>query len=95
MEEGGADQPREIGGEGRAGVAIAPAEIRGHRTRGLAERRKSPTDRRVQALFLTTLGERFAVDMREAWQGYEDRLIARLGGAEQRDQLLALLARIT
>ena len=63
--------------------------------RGLAERRKSETDRRVQALYLTERGARFAADMVSTWSDHEERLIERLGGEEERDRLLALLARIT
>lgn len=71
-------------------VAIADSLER----RGLAERRKSETDRRVQALYLTALGERFADTMLVTWKDHEDRLIERIGGPAERDRLLELLARI-
>jgi DNA-binding MarR family transcriptional regulator len=63
--------------------------------RGLAERRKSETDRRVQALYLTERGEEFARGMLRTWRIHEDRLVEKLGGPAERDRLLELLGRIT
>jgi DNA-binding MarR family transcriptional regulator len=62
-------------------------------SRGLAERRKSESDRRVQALFLTERGERFAADMIQTWRGHDDRLVQKLGGTAERDRLIALLTK--
>jgi DNA-binding MarR family transcriptional regulator len=72
-------------------VAIADSLER----RGLAERRKSESDRRVQALYLTELGDRFATEMISTWKSHEDRMIDRIGGLDERDRLLELLGRIT
>ncbi|WP_157016370.1 MarR family winged helix-turn-helix transcriptional regulator [Mesorhizobium xinjiangense] len=62
--------------------------------RGLAERRKADGDRRSHSLHLTAEGARFVKKMSAVWQGHEDRLIARLGGAEERDRLITLLDRL-
>jgi DNA-binding MarR family transcriptional regulator len=71
-------------------VAIAD----GLESRGLAERRKSDLDRRVQALYLTKSGEALFEAIMTKWKRHEDSLIDRLGGAAARDQLLDLLSRI-
>ena len=63
--------------------------------RGLAERQKSESDRRIQRLFLTPHGVEFVKDMMVAWETHENRMIEALGGKEQRDQLLVLLSRLT
>lgn len=62
--------------------------------RGLAERRKSPDDKRSHSLHLTREGHRFVARMMEVWHDHERRLVARLGGEDERDRLLALLDRI-
>ncbi len=71
-------------------VAIAD----GLENRGLAERRKSEIDRRVQALFLTPKGEKFLSEMMAIWKAHEDRFVERLGGSEARDTLIKLLNNI-
>ena len=71
------------------------AIIDGLEQRGLAERRKSESDRRVQALFLTQQGEAFAAEMMKNWKIHEDRFVEKLGGVEARDQLIELLTRLT
>ena len=65
------------------------------RLRELAERRKSETDRRVQALFLTERGEQFARDMLTTWKAHEDRMIEKIGGPAERDRLIALVSKLT
>ena len=62
--------------------------------RGLAERRKTGSDRRVQSLFLTDLGERFADEMKHQWREHEDRMIERLGGPEEHAELIDILSRL-
>lgn len=62
--------------------------------RGLAERRKPESDRRVQSLFLTRQGTDFVVETSGKWRQHETRMIARLGGVEERDQLVELLTRL-
>lgn len=71
------------------------AIIDGLEQRGLAERRKSEVDRRVQALFLTSKGEAFVEEMMGTWKTHEDRFIEKLGGVEARDELVELLTRLT
>lgn len=62
--------------------------------RGLAVRRKARNDKRSHSLHLTPEGERFAAKLRETWDGHEQRMIERLGGAAERDRLIALLDRM-
>lgn len=70
------------------------AIIDGLEGRGFAERRKSETDRRVQSLFITDGGVAYLKELMPIWQGHEDRLVARLGGARARDHLVELLGRL-
>ena len=62
--------------------------------RGLAERRKTGSDRRVQSLYLTDVGEGFASDMLRIWRSHEDRMIDKLGGTEKHAQLIEILAQL-
>lgn len=62
--------------------------------RGLAERRKPDSDRRVQSLFLTRQGTDFVVETSGKWRQHEGRMISRLGSIEDRDQLVELLTRL-
>lgn len=62
--------------------------------RGLAERRKAPSDRRSHSVHLTEEGARFVKKMTTQWAEHENRLIERLGGPEKRDQLIELLDRL-
>lgn len=62
--------------------------------RGLAERRKAANDKRSHSLHLTPEGVRFVGKMGAIWRGHEERMVERLGGAEARDTLLALLDRL-
>ena len=66
----------------------------GLEARGLASRRKGDIDKRSHALHLTAEGERFLSRMMEVWTEHENRLIAKLGGIEERDRLIALLDRL-
>lgn len=63
-------------------------------SRGLAERHKSETDRRIQRFFLTKDGEAFVATMMKAWEEHEARMVAALGGPAERDKLLVLLRRM-
>ncbi len=62
--------------------------------RGLADRRKGDIDRRSHSLHLTPDGVRFVKKMMAVWNTHENRMIERLGGAEERDRLIALLDKI-
>lgn len=62
--------------------------------RGLAERRKAASDKRSHSLHLTPEGQRFAARIADIWAEHEARLVEKLGGAEERDRLIALLDRI-
>ena len=66
----------------------------GLEARGLASRRKGDIDKRSHALHLTPEGERFLSRMMVVWTEHENRLIAKLGGIEERDRLIALLDRL-
>jgi DNA-binding MarR family transcriptional regulator len=62
--------------------------------RGLAERRKAQADRRSHSLHLTAEGVRFVEKMIAQWSEHENRMIARLGGPQERDRFIALLDRL-
>ena len=62
--------------------------------RGLAERRKSPEDKRSHSLHLTPEGERFVEAMFAVWNAHESRMVERLGGEAARDRLIELLERL-
>lgn len=62
--------------------------------RKLAERRKSPGDKRSHSLHLTAEGHSFVGRMVEIWNAHEQRVIERLGGAADRDRLIEYLDRI-
>ena len=68
--------------------------IHGLEERGLAMRRTVDSDRRANALHLTKSGKAFVREMQKIWRTHEDRVIARLGGGEARDQLLAILDKL-
>jgi DNA-binding MarR family transcriptional regulator len=59
--------------------------------RGLAERRKSASDKRSHSLHLTPDGLHFAERMLTIWKTHEQRFVDRLGGREARDKLIELL----
>jgi len=62
--------------------------------RGLAERRKDTSDRRSHSLHLTAEGARFVEQMTHLWHEHENRMVACLGGPEERDRLIELLNRL-
>ncbi|MCV0393789.1 MAG: MarR family winged helix-turn-helix transcriptional regulator [Rhizobiaceae bacterium] len=62
--------------------------------RGLAERRKSDSDKRSHSLHLTPRGAAFCRKMFAVWRDHEDRMIARLGGDEERARLITMLDRL-
>jgi len=62
--------------------------------RGLAERRKDGSDRRSHSLHLTAEGMRFVEQMKDLWHEHESRMVACLGGPEERDRLIDLLNRL-
>ncbi len=61
--------------------------------RGVLERRKNPDDRRARALFLTAKGRKLLERAFAVAVEHEQRLTSDLG-AEEREQLLDLLARV-
>lgn len=69
--------------------------VHGLEERGLVERVPSSEDKRANALHLTGDGETFLAHARAVHEAMEDELVARLGGAAERDRLLALLDRLT
>lgn len=66
----------------------------GLEARGLADRRKGDKDKRSHSLHLTPEGERFVKKMVATWNEHENRMIDRLGGAQERDRLIELLERL-
>ncbi|MBF0680182.1 MAG: winged helix-turn-helix transcriptional regulator [Devosia sp.] len=71
------------------------ALVDGLQARGLLERVHVKTDRRANALHLTSEGEQFLARARKLHEELEQEFIDRLGGDAKRDQLLALLERLT
>jgi DNA-binding MarR family transcriptional regulator len=70
------------------------ALINGLEARGLTERREADGDRRSNALFLTTAGERLIERANAVQTEFEADMVERLGGPKVRDQLLALLNKL-
>ena len=62
--------------------------------RGLAERRKSPADRRSHALFVSDRGAATLGEAERVLAAHEARIAKALGGVRERDQLLSLLERV-
>lgn len=69
--------------------------VHGLEERGLVDRVPSAEDKRANALHLTRDGEAFLANARAVHEAMEAELVARLGGAAERDRLLALLDRLT
>lgn len=69
--------------------------VHGLEDRGLVERTPSSTDKRANALHLTTEGVAFLAHARRVHEAMEQELIDRLGGDKERTQLLALLDQLT
>jgi DNA-binding MarR family transcriptional regulator len=68
--------------------------VHGLEERGLVERIPSANDKRANALHLTVQGRSFLQAAQARHAALEDEMIARLGGAAARKQLLALLDRL-
>lgn len=68
--------------------------IHGLEERGLVERRRVDSDKRAQSLHLTRSGKSFAKEMQRVWRTHEDRMVALLGGEEERAALVALLDKL-
>lgn len=62
--------------------------------RGFAERRTVRGDRRSRALHLTDAGRRLAVQATRIAASYDDMLVSRLGGPQERDRFLDMLDRL-
>jgi DNA-binding MarR family transcriptional regulator len=62
-------------------------------TKGLAERRPHPRDRRARAIFLTARGERTLAQVRALMRELQAQLLEPLSG-EERGELLALLRKL-
>ncbi|HCL65989.1 MAG TPA: MarR family transcriptional regulator, partial [Rhizobium sp.] len=56
--------------------------------------RKSEVDRRVQSLHITDAGLAYLDELLPIWQEHEERLLAKLGGKQARDQIIGLLKRL-
>lgn len=69
--------------------------VHGLEDRGLVERVPSAEDKRANALHLTRQGEAFLAEARRVHEELEAEMVARLGGPAARDQLLALLDRLS
>lgn len=71
------------------------AIVDGLEQKGLIERRKSATDRRVYFLHMTPAGSAFLQSLMPKWREHEDKFIGRLGGSDKRDQLIEMLRSIS
>ncbi len=93
-----ADTPGQSQSEIAAQLGIKRANfvalMDGLERRGLAERRKSSSDRRSHSLHLTPEGLRFVKRMTRVWGEHEGRMVERLGGDAERARLIELLDRI-
>jgi DNA-binding MarR family transcriptional regulator len=69
--------------------------VDGLEARGLIERHAVETDRRANALHMTDEGRAFMERARTVHNELEGEFISRLGGVAERDQLLALLEKLT
>jgi DNA-binding MarR family transcriptional regulator len=70
------------------------AIIDGLEDKGLLQRRRSDSDRRVHYIEMTDEGRSVLGEISEIWKSHEAKLIDRLGGEKARDQLIGLLRRI-
>jgi DNA-binding MarR family transcriptional regulator len=61
--------------------------------RGLAERRRDPTDRRAYTLYLTPTGRDLLADLKRIAEEHEAELLSTLDASERR-QLISLLQRV-
>lgn len=70
------------------------AIIDGLEDKGLLQRRRSESDRRVHYMEMTSEGRSMLDEISQVWREHEEKLIDRLGGEKARDQLVGLLRRI-
>ncbi|KQO75988.1 MarR family transcriptional regulator [Rhizobium sp. Leaf262] len=70
------------------------AIIDGLEDKGLLQRRRSESDRRVHYMEMTSEGRSMLDEISQVWKEHEEKLIDRLGGEKARDQLVGLLRRI-
>lgn len=70
------------------------AIIDGLEEKGLLQRRRSDSDRRVHYMEMTDEGLTVVEEISQIWRDHETKLINRLGGEKARDQLIGLLRRI-
>ncbi|MGV1870081.1 MarR family winged helix-turn-helix transcriptional regulator [Agrobacterium rosae] len=70
------------------------AIIDGLEDKGLLQRRRSDSDRRVHYIEMTDEGRSVLEEISQIWKSHEAKLIDRLGGEKARDQLVGLLRRI-
>ncbi|MCB1427082.1 MAG: MarR family transcriptional regulator [Zhengella sp.] len=93
-----ARQPGSKQSEIAEALGVKPANLvalmDGLEKRGLAERRKTDTDRRSYSLYLTPKGERFVQTMAGVWRDHENRMIEKLGGTEESRRFIAMLERV-
>ena len=71
------------------------ALIRGLVERGYIELAQPPSDRRAHALHLTEAGRQLTKQIRKTQDDFEAHCIEMLGGIDARDQLIALLDKLT
>lgn len=70
------------------------AIIDGLEDKGLLQRRRSDSDRRVHYIEMTDEGRSVLEEISQIWRSHEAKLTDRLGGEKARDQLVGLLRRI-
>jgi DNA-binding MarR family transcriptional regulator len=75
----------------RANFAAQSASLE---SRGLIDRRTGRKDRRSHALLLTGDGEMLVAAVRQVHAKFEAEMVAALGGAAERDRLVALLKKL-
>ncbi len=79
-------------------LGVKPANLvalmDGLEKRGLAERRKTDTDRRSYSLYLTREGEQFVYAMADVWNAHENRMIERLGGPDESRRFIQMLEQL-
>lgn len=69
--------------------------VHGLESRGLVQRQPSDHDKRANALHLTPEGAAFLAHAKSVHAALEAEMVTELGGKEARDQLLALLDRLS
>ncbi|PHP67672.1 MarR family transcriptional regulator [Zhengella mangrovi] len=93
-----ARQPGSKQSEIAEALGVKPANLvalmDGLEKRGLAERRKTDTDRRSYSLYLTAKGEKFVLSMASVWRDHENRMIERLGGEGESRRFIEMLEKV-